>query len=66
MSTTIPYENPDLKRERQNCSFNREEITHLIDGGPEKTKDRQEFGKQQVFFLNYLNNIYAVGLYDKV
>lgn len=36
------YENPDLKRERANCSFNKLEITHLIDGGPEKTRERKE------------------------
>ena len=45
MAATGAYENPDLKRERANCSFNKEEITHLIDGGPEKTKERKELGK---------------------
>lgn len=39
------YENPDLKRERQNCPFNKEEITNLIDGGPAKTKERRELGE---------------------
>ena len=38
------YENPDLKRERKNCHFNKEEITNLIDGGIEKTKYRRELG----------------------
>ncbi|XP_046437012.1 probable peroxisomal acyl-coenzyme A oxidase 1 [Daphnia pulex] len=36
------YENPDLKKERQNCPFNKEEITHLLDGGKEKTIERKE------------------------
>jgi acyl-CoA oxidase len=38
------YENPDLKRERVNCDFDKLEITHLIDGGPEKTRERKEIG----------------------
>lgn len=38
------YENLDLKRERRNCHFNKEEITNLIDGGIEKTKYRRELG----------------------
>ncbi|EFX90118.1 hypothetical protein DAPPUDRAFT_300149 [Daphnia pulex] len=36
------YENPDLKKERQNCPFNKEEITHLLDGGKEKTIERKQ------------------------
>jgi len=43
-----PYENPDLKRERQNCPFNREEITNLLDGGAQETKERRELG---IFFM---------------
>ncbi len=39
------YENPDLKKERQNCPFNKEEITHLLDGGKEKTIERKQLGK---------------------
>jgi len=39
------YENPDFKKERQYCSFNKEEITNLIDGDQEQTKSRREFGK---------------------
>lgn len=42
--SVAPYENPDLKRERQNCPFDREEITNLIDGGVEETKERRELG----------------------
>lgn len=42
---SVTYENPDLKKERANCSFNKEEITHLIDGGREKTEERKELGK---------------------
>lgn len=36
------YENPDLKRERQSCNFDKDEITNLIDGNVEKTKYRRE------------------------
>lgn len=52
----VPYENPDLKRERQNCSFDKEEITSFIDGGKERTKDRRELGfcQQPVPFHNHL------------
>lgn len=39
------YENPDLKKERQNCPFNKEEITFLLDGGKEKTDERRQLGK---------------------
>ena len=49
MAVISLYENPDLKRERQSCHFDKEEITHLIDGGVEKTKYRRELGK--IFFL---------------
>ena len=38
------YENFDLKRERSQCSFDKEEITNLIDGGKEKTKERRDLG----------------------
>ncbi len=45
------YENPDLKRERQNCHFNKEEITNLIDGGVEKTRERRDLGKLRVIVV---------------
>ncbi|XP_042211127.1 peroxisomal acyl-coenzyme A oxidase 1-like isoform X2 [Homarus americanus] len=32
----------DLKRERAKCSFNKEEITNLLDGGVEKTANRRQ------------------------
>nr|XP_018909347.1 PREDICTED: probable peroxisomal acyl-coenzyme A oxidase 1 [Bemisia tabaci] len=41
--------NKDLLRERQSCTFNVLELTHLWDGGPEKTKERKELEK---FFLD--------------
>lgn len=42
------YENLDLKRERQNCPFDKEEITNLIDGGADKTDERRQLGKKKV------------------
>lgn len=36
--------NPDLERERKKCTFNTQELTHLLDGGPEKTAERKERG----------------------
>ncbi|XP_046436827.1 probable peroxisomal acyl-coenzyme A oxidase 1 [Daphnia pulex] len=38
----VVYENLDLKRERSRCSFDKEEITNLIDGGKEKTQERRD------------------------
>lgn len=35
---------PDLERERKKCTFNTQELTHLLDGGPEKTAERKERG----------------------
>ncbi|XP_034179560.1 acyl-coenzyme A oxidase 1 [Osmia lignaria lignaria] len=41
--------NKDLQRERSQCTFNPIELTHLLDGSPEKTKQRRE---REQFFLN--------------
>ena len=54
MAVSHLYENPDLKRERQSCHFDKEEITHLIDGGVEKTKYRRELGNKFFLILNFL------------
>lgn len=37
--------NADLVRERQKCTFNTLELTHLLDGGEAKTHERKERGK---------------------
>ncbi|XP_056135593.1 peroxisomal acyl-coenzyme A oxidase 1 isoform X2 [Lampris incognitus] len=34
--------NPDIQRERKNASFDVEKLTHILDGGPEKTRRRRE------------------------
>ncbi|XP_037326730.2 peroxisomal acyl-coenzyme A oxidase 1 isoform X2 [Pungitius pungitius] len=34
--------NPDITRERQNATFDVEKLTHILDGGNEKTKRRRE------------------------
>lgn len=47
MSQKETYENPDLKRERQNCPFIQEEITNLLDGGKDKTAERKQLGTNQ-------------------
>lgn len=36
--------NKDLQRERDKCTFNPIELTHLLDGSPEKTAIRRERG----------------------
>ena len=38
-------ENEDLRRERERCSFDPLELTHLLDGSSEKTAKRRERGK---------------------
>jgi len=37
--------NEDLERERRKCSFDPLELTHLLDGSSEKTRERKERGK---------------------
>ncbi|KAM9006194.1 peroxisomal acyl-coenzyme A oxidase 1 isoform X1 [Sarcophilus harrisii] len=34
--------NPDLRRERDAASFDAEKLTHILDGGPERTRRRRE------------------------
>ncbi|XP_068582874.1 peroxisomal acyl-coenzyme A oxidase 1-like [Cebidichthys violaceus] len=34
--------NPDIMRERRNATFDVEKLTHILDGGPEKTKRRRK------------------------
>lgn len=36
--------NPDLQKERATATFNVGELTHIIDGGKEKTKRRKQIG----------------------
>jgi hypothetical protein len=38
-------ENSDLKKERRTCTFNPMELTVLIDGSHEKTKERRDMRK---------------------
>lgn len=47
------YENPDLKKERQSCHFDKDEITNLIDGSAEKTKYRRELGEFYMQLVQY-------------
>lgn len=37
--------NPDLQKERNKATFNPTELTNLLDGGIEKTKQRKKIGK---------------------
>lgn len=37
--------NPDLKRERTNCTFFPIDVTYVLDGGPKKTAERRKIGK---------------------
>lgn len=35
----------DLVRERKKCTFDVQELVHLIDGGKDRTKERKEVGE---------------------
>ncbi len=48
MATSGPDMNPDLAKERLNCPFSKEELTILLDGGPDKTAERRRV--QKVYF----------------
>lgn len=37
--------NVDLQKERDQCTFDVEELTNIIDGGVEKTDERRKRGK---------------------
>lgn len=37
--------NPDIIKERRSATFNTEELTYILNGGPEKTKRKREIGK---------------------
>lgn len=41
--------NEDIERERKKCSFDPLELTYLLDGGHEKTRERKERGKWDTF-----------------
>ncbi|XP_045540612.1 probable peroxisomal acyl-coenzyme A oxidase 1 [Papilio machaon] len=41
MSVSVKV-NPDLQKERDNCTFNVIELTNVIDGGPQKTEERKK------------------------
>lgn len=43
--------NEDLRNERQKCTFDTVELTHLLDGGPEKTKMRKNLGKCYIYLF---------------
>ncbi|XP_023675785.2 peroxisomal acyl-coenzyme A oxidase 1 isoform X1 [Paramormyrops kingsleyae] len=34
--------NPDIRKERENATFNTDALTHILDGSPEKTRRRRE------------------------
>ena len=44
-SNQLPNINPDLAKERENCPFDLEEVTNLLDGGKEETETRRTFEK---------------------
>lgn len=48
----MPKINDDLLKERAKCTFNVEELTTFMDGGPQKTKERRDSGKSRVNKLN--------------
>ncbi|XP_038207790.1 probable peroxisomal acyl-coenzyme A oxidase 1 [Zerene cesonia] len=53
--------NPDLQRERDNCTFNVTELTNLLDGGPQKTKERKQ--REDMVFNEGVHNESVPGMY---
>lgn len=47
----------DLQEERARCSFNKDEITRLLDGGDEKTTQRRRIGEQGVKWAGGWENL---------
>uniref|UniRef100_A0A8C3AZS0 Acyl-coenzyme A oxidase n=1 Tax=Cyclopterus lumpus TaxID=8103 RepID=A0A8C3AZS0_CYCLU len=52
--------NPDITRERQHATFDVEKLTHILDGGPEKTRRRREIGEFATSTLPPSANSYCV------
>ncbi|XP_037782717.1 peroxisomal acyl-coenzyme A oxidase 1-like [Penaeus monodon] len=48
---------PDLQKEREKRCFDKEELTHLIDGGREKTEERREFEQMLLNDPEYIDKI---------
>lgn len=49
VSMSLSKVNEDLQKERDKCSFDVAELTHLIDGGQEKTLDRRKKGMDSTY-----------------
>lgn len=57
MDVKIPSTvNEDLQNERKKSTFDTLELTHLLDGGAEKTKERRELGKHFLFIIDEVFN----------
>lgn len=41
--------NKDLLREREKCTFDPLQLTHLLDGSPEATATRREIGEKRKY-----------------
>lgn len=50
--------NPDLIAERKKCTFDPTELTHLLDGGREKTEERRSRGINGIKRMSSMNVIY--------
>ena len=44
-SMAVNVVNPDLVRERENATFDCEQMTHVLDGGVEVTETRRRIGQ---------------------
>lgn len=52
--------NPDLARERENCTFTPYELTNILDGGELKTLERRKIGKLLVNITINLSQILMI------
>lgn len=50
MGRKIGNINPDIARERQKCTFQTAELTHLLDDGKDKTEERRSRGNKHFMF----------------
>lgn len=51
--------NKDLERERKKCTFNVQELIHMIDDGEDMTKKRKEIGELSTVSYIYIMVIYG-------
>ena len=52
--------NPDLQKERDTATFKPEELTHILDGGGQKTQRRKELGANSFYLKKTWLDLYKL------